>query len=182
MPNWCSNNLIVKGPKKDLDAFKATLNTKKDEKGEVVPFSFAQTVPPPANLFRGDLGDKEQKECEAKGIPTWYEWQSANWGTKWDACEARVKSTKLRVNVWFATAWAPPLAWLKNVSAKFPNLTFTLAYNECGMSFYGVAEATGGVLEDNGGEEYADGDIDEDSNPKRHLKKHVHKYALGMGG
>ena len=173
MPNWCSNNLIVKGPKKDLDAFKATLNTKKD--GEDVPFSFAQTHPAPPEVIQGEIAFGETR-------PNWYTWNSDNWGTKWDACEVRLKVTPLRVNVWFDTAWAPPLAWLKNVSAKFPNLTFTLAYNECGMSFYGVAEATGGVLEDNGGEEYADGDIDEDGNPKRHLKKHVHKYALGMGG
>ena len=181
MPNWCSNNLIVKGPKKDLDAFKATLN-QKDEKGEVTPFSFAQTVPPPANMLTGSLSMEDRQKAKDTGIPTWYDWNIENYGTKWDACEARVKVTPLRVNVWFDTAWAPPLAWLKNVSVKFPNLIFTLAYNECGMSFYGVAEATGGDLDDNGGEKYEDGDTDEDGNPKKNLKKHVHKYALGMGG
>jgi hypothetical protein len=181
MPNWCSNGLIVKGPKKDLDAFKATLNTKDDD-GSEVPFSFAQTVPPPANLFRGNLGDKERAECEAKGIPTWYEWQSTNWGTKWDACEARVKSTKLRVNIWFDTAWAPPLAWLKSCAAKFPNLDFEMGYCECGMSFYGVVTATKGEVSDDGGHNIPDGCMDDNGNPKGVLKKHVNKYAIGTGG
>jgi hypothetical protein len=181
MPNWCSNALVVKGPKKDLDAFKATLN-QKDVDGIEVPFSFAQTVPPPANLFRGNLGDAERKECEAKGIPNWYDWQSANWGVKWDCCEANVSIAPKSVKVWFDTPWAPPLAWFSNFAAKFPNLTAELAYNECGMAYYGVAEASEGTVSDNGGDKYEDGDTDEDGNPKGALKKHVNKYGLGMGG
>lgn len=174
MPNWCSNALIVKGPKKDLDAFKATL--KENE------FSFAQTVPPPANMITGSLSMEDMQKAAAAGIPTWYDWQSANWGTKWDACEVRVKVTKLRVNIWFDTAWAPPLAWFKSFAAKFPNLTAELAYNECGMSFYGVATAVKGEVTDDGGESYPEGATDDDGNPKGVLKKHMNKYALGMGG
>lgn len=181
MPNWCSNALVVKGPKKDLDAFKATLN-QKDEKGEVTPFSFAQTVPPPANLFRGNLGEAERKECEAKGIPTWYDWQSENWGCKWDACEANVTILPKSIKVWFDTPWAPPLAWFANFAAKFPNLTAELAYNECGMGFYGVATAEKGEMSDDGGNTYPDGCTDEDGNPKGVLKKHMNKYGIGMGG
>lgn len=181
MPNWCSNALIVKGPKKDLDAFKATLNTK-DGEGNEVPFSFAQTVPPPANLFRGNIGEAEQKECEAKGIPNWYDWQSENWGVKWDANDATVRIAPKSVKVWFDTAWAPPLAWFKSFAARFPTLTAELAYNECGMSFYGVAEATNGEMSDNGGEGYEDGDVDEDGDPQGDLRKHMMKYDLGMGG
>lgn len=181
MPNWCSNALFVTGPKKDLDAFAATLNSK-DEKGEVTPFSFAQTVPPPANMFRGNIGDEERKECEAKGIPNWYDWQNENWGVKWDACDSHVKITPKSVKVWFDTPWAPPLAWLKNFAAKFPTLTAELAYNEGGMAFYGVAIAENGEISDDGGNEYEEGDTDEDGEPKGVLRKHVKKYALGMGG
>lgn len=180
MPNWCSNAVIVKGPKKDLDTFKATLNSK--EEGEVIEFSFKQTVPPPSNYFSGDLGAAEKQMCAEKGLVDWYSWNSANWGTKWDACEVRVEINPKNVKVWFDTAWAPPLAWLKNASAKFPNLTFEMAYNECGMAFYGVAIATKGEVEDNGGNGYESGDTDDEGNPKGDLKKHVNKYGLGMGG
>ena len=173
MPNWCSNALTVKGPKKDLDAFKATL--KENE------FSFAQTVPPPANMVTGSLSMEDMQKAKDAGVPTWYDWQSTNWGCKWDACEANVKVTKLRVNIWFDTPWAPPLAWFKSFAAKFPNLTAELAYNECGMSFYGVAAAVNGQVY-NYDESYPEGATDEDGNPKGALKKHVNKYALGMGG
>jgi hypothetical protein len=177
MPNWCSNALVVKGPKKDLDAFKATL----DLKGEV-PFSFAQTVPPPANMLTGSLSMEDMQKAKDTGIPTWYDWQPTNWGVKWDACEVRVELKDKSVKVWFDTPWAPPLAWFASFAAKFPNLTAELAYNECGMAYYGVAEASEGTVSDNGGDKYEDGDTDEDGNPKGVLKKHMNKYGLGMGG
>ena len=181
MPNWCSNALNVKGPKKDLDAFKATLN-QKDEKGEVTPFSFAQTVPPPANMIRDSLSMEQMAEATAKGIPTWYDWQSANWGTKWDACEARVKPTKLRVNIWFDTAWAPPIAWFRSFAAKFPTLTADLAYCECGMNFYGVAHAENGEVSDDGGQDIPSGCIDENGDVHGVLRKFIGKYGVGTGG
>ncbi len=181
MPNWCSNALVVKGPKKDLDAFKATLN-QKDGDGNVIPFAYGQTVPPPANLFRGDLGDKERAECAAKGIPTWYDWYSENYGVKWEVSDANVQINPKSVQIWFDSPWAPPIAWFKSFAAKFPNLTAELAYNECGMSFYGVATAVNGEVTDGGGESYPEGATDEDGNPKGVLKKHMNKYGLGMGG
>lgn len=181
MPNWCSNALIVKGPKKDLDAFKATLNTK-DASGQVCEFSFAQTVPPPANMITGSLSFEDMQKAKDAGVPTWYDWQSENWGTKWDACEVMLEVKAKSVEVRFDTAWAPPLAWFKSFATKFPNLTAELAYNECGMAFYGVATAEKGEMSDDGGNSYADKDTDEDGNPKGALKKHMNKYNLGMGG
>jgi hypothetical protein len=180
MPNWCSNALIVKGPKKALDAFKATLNTK-DASGEVCKFSFAQTVPPPANMFRDSLGDKERKECEAKGIPNWYDWQSENWGCKWDACEARVKVTKQAVNVWFDTPWAPPIAWLEKASAAHPSLVFNLCYCEGGMGFYGVAVASNGSVSDNV-TDFPKNTYDEDGEVTGEVAQFLEQNGLGIGG
>jgi hypothetical protein len=181
MPNWCSNALVVKGPKKDLDAFKATLN-QKDVDGNEVPFSFAQTVPPPANMIRDSLSMEQMAEAKAKGIPTWYDWQSMNWGCKWDACEANVQINPKSVKIWFDTPWSPPLGWFSHFAAKFPNLTAELAYNECGMSFYGLATAENGEMSDDGGTTYPSNATDDDGNPKGCLKKHMNKYGLGMGG
>jgi hypothetical protein len=181
MPNWCSCGLIITGPKKDLDAFKATLK-EKDVDGNKVAFSFAQTVPPPANMIRGSLSFDEMAKATASGIPTWYEWQSANWGTKWDACEARVKKSVKSVRIWFDTAWAPPIAWLKSCAAKFPKLEFEMGYCECGMNYYGVATAEKGEVSDNGGQDIPDGCFDDDGQPLGILKKHVETYGIGTGG
>jgi hypothetical protein len=181
MPNWCSNGLIVTGPKKDLDAFKATLNTK-DKDGEDIEFSFAQTVPPPANLSHDSLSSEETAALAAKGIPHWYEWQIANWGTKWDACEARVEVKAKSVKVWFDTAWSPPSAWFKSVVAKYPTLTFEMGYCECGMNYYGVATASDGVVDDDEGHDIPSGCFDDDGQPLGILKEHVETYGIGTGG
>lgn len=180
MPNWCCNHLNVTGPKKALDAFKATLNSK-DEKGEVVSFSYAQTVPPPANLFRGDLGDKERKECEAKGIPTWYDWQSDNWGVKWDACEVTLNVKAKSVDVRFDSPWGPPIAWLEKASKAHPKLKFVLAYCEGGMGFYGEAIAKAGeVSEDTS--DFPKGTYDEDGVLTGEVAQFVEEHAIGTGG
>jgi hypothetical protein len=174
MPNWCSNALIVKGPKKDLDAFKATLNTV-GASGEKELFCFHQTVPQPADIIKGNVAFGETR-------PNWYTWNSANWGTKWSACEARVVESAKSVKIWFDTAWAPPLAWLKSFGEKFPTLTVEMAYCECGMAFYGVAEVVKGEFSDDGGQSFADNDTDEDGEAQGDLAKHLNKYGLGMGG
>ena len=174
MPNWCSCALIVKGPKKDLDAFKATLNTK-DEKGEITPFSFAQTHPAPPEVIQGNIAFGETR-------PNWYTWNSENYGTKWDACEARVVISAKMVKIWFDTAWAPPIAWLRHFAAKFPTLTADLAYCECGMNFYGVAEMANGEVSDDGGQDIPSGCIDEEGDLHGVLKEHVETYGIGTGG
>jgi hypothetical protein len=117
MPNWCCNYLEVTGPKKALDAFKATINTK-DHDGEVCEFSFSQTVPPPANMLRGDLTLEDEKRAREAGIPTWYEWQRENWGCKWDACEASVDVSEKEVCVNFDTPWGPPVAWMEKERSR----------------------------------------------------------------
>ncbi len=187
MPNWCCNKVIVTGPKKALDAFKATLNSKeKDENGKeiTVEFSFKQTVPPPANYFSGNLGHEEKKMCAEKGLVDWYSWNSENWGTKWDACETNVEIQDKTVLIGFDTAWAPPIEWLKGASKAHPKLKFHMAYCEGGMGFYGEAIAKAGEVSDDckdfpTGEIYDDdGELIENSV----IYKFTEKWAIGTGG
>lgn len=123
MPNHVTNHLCITGPKKDREAFLATL--KKDgyhgpSKGK---FSLHQIVPMPDIIFRGDLGRAE--EIAYPGVMNWHGWSCANWGTKWDCynvadAEIGAKSIKLR----FDTAWSHPDEWMIRASKKFPTLKF----------------------------------------------------------
>lgn len=180
MPNWCSNALIVKGPKKDLDAFKATLNSK-DAEGDVVPFSYAQTVPPPANMFRGNLGEAERKECEAKGIPNWYDWQSDNWGVKWDACDPNVTIGVKSVRVQFDSPWGPPIKWLEKASIAHPKLKFHLAYCEGGMGFYGETTAKNGEVDEDTSD-FPKDTYDDNGEVTGEVAKFLEEHMLGVGG
>ena len=118
MPNWCSNVLVIRGPKTDLDKFRQTLSLP-DENGDNAEFAFYQTVP------RSENAD-------------WYEWNNKNWGSKWDACESSVQDNEMNIRIHFNTAWRPPIAWGNNVVSLFPGLEFDLAYCEMGNDFYGL--------------------------------------------
>lgn len=102
MPNWITNNLEVKHE----DPKQIAWLSKCFKKGTI---DFEKITPPPAKMFRGDLGEKERKYCKKKGIPTWYDWQSENWGCKWNARDGGiVKKTKYMIVFTFLTPWSPP--------------------------------------------------------------------------
>jgi hypothetical protein len=182
MPNWCCNYLKVTGPKKDLDAFKATLNSPDpDQKGAVVPFSFAQTVPPPANMSRDSLSMEETAKLKEQGIPHWYDWQSENWGCKWDACEVSVEVQPKSVEVHFDTPWGPPQAWMRKASAAHPKLKFVLHCCEGGMGYYGTLTAKAGVVDEDISD-FPKDTYDDDGNVTGEVEKFVEKYGIGVGG
>jgi hypothetical protein len=57
----------------------------------------------------------------------WYEWNNANWGTKWDCSNAVFDGN----NSWeFDTPWGPPIEAINHLARQFPTLTFTLRYME----------------------------------------------------
>ena len=142
MPNWCNNfvELTHDDPKMIARAVNATDNL------------FNEFVPCPEELNDGELttsyGDEaKQKVVEAKkalmqkkyGYTSWYDWNIANWGTKWDACEVSVQSNSANsVSLSFDTAWSPPIAFYEQML----NLGFGVKayYFEGGMCFAGKWE------------------------------------------
>ena len=114
MPNWCWNHLEVTGDEIQLREFveKSTTNIESSDE-----FSFEGTLP------RGDRKD-------------WYDWSVENWGTKWDACESTICNNDINYfSVSFESAWSPPINWIDNIMQDFPDLCFTLEYEEPGMCF-----------------------------------------------
>ena len=68
MPNWCENELEVKGEKKDISKFKKVLDLEKqDSEDNKIENLLKSFVPIPS--------DEDDN---------WYSWCVDNWGTKWD--------------------------------------------------------------------------------------------------
>ncbi|NBR26496.1 MAG: hypothetical protein EBU08_22490 [Micrococcales bacterium] len=69
----------------------------------------------------------------------WYDWNVRNWGTKWDvgvSDEEKYPETELytdtedTISYSFNTAWSPPLPAIEKLVEQYPNLNFTLSYEE----------------------------------------------------
>jgi len=106
MPNHVTNTIqLALHDGVDQEAFLKKLRGTGDK--EVIDFE--AIIPPPDNMFTGNLGDKEREQCAREGRPNWYEWQCDNWGTKWNAYEQSFEDTGYGVlQVQFDTAWSPP--------------------------------------------------------------------------
>ena len=113
MPNHCYNILHLEcfENARLLDEFVQKHKTEDSE------LSFHMSVPCPENSDN--------------------DWRTDNWGTKWEAIDVDIRKTPEIVEYTFATAWSPPLQWMRSVSNKYPEIKFTIEYYECGMDFCG---------------------------------------------
>lgn len=141
MPNWCNNHAT-------LTHSDSTLIDKIEQAEGVLQ----ALIPCPEELNDGELttsyGDEaKQKVVDAKkaamiakyGFASWYDWNIANWGTKWDLCE--VTKTRIDANtiqLSFDTAWSPPVEAYETLTGlEFGVKAF---YHEPGMCFAGIYE------------------------------------------
>jgi hypothetical protein len=164
MPNWCFNELSVRGRRDDVREFLSMLDNMKDDSG------FFQAIYPMPEELRGIASptrivseEEHQQYLDGKiktfgGIPitarmqqelrrrfgadNWYDWAVNNWGTKWDVHKNELYRTDWKngsgVTLTFATAWGPPLKVIEKLSSKFPKLRFSINFNEPGMGCRGV--------------------------------------------
>ena len=103
MPNWMRTALEVSGDQKLREKFFNAIGQGLESKQ---PIDFEKIIPPPDNLFRGNLGADEEKYCKDNNIPDWYSWNNSNWGTKWNAVAGEVQTFGAYSNVlFFDTAW-----------------------------------------------------------------------------
>jgi hypothetical protein len=143
MPNWCSNHITVRGGnsaeiKRLADALSA---------GE---FCNA-VIPTPqelTNTVSGFMGEDKRAAHEAQmaaniekyGYKDWYDFQVANWGTKWDVSGEAVEIDEdgLGFSGAFESAWSPPIAVCEALVEQ--GFEVTLYYYEPGMGFVGKWE------------------------------------------
>jgi hypothetical protein len=113
--------------------------------GTVVP------MPEELNITSGSLGDPvAQAELEAKsaanlekyGFANWYDFNVANWGTKWEiggnGDTAEIDDDGLSFSAPFESAWSPPTGVCEALVEQ--GFEVTLYYYEPGMGYVGKWE------------------------------------------
>jgi len=167
MPNWCDNELGVRGNAKDIKLFKERAK----QGGKDI--SLSAFLPMPKELYsvsvpirivsqrQYDSAVKKRSDSDM-GLPitrrlseaykrdyganNWYDWAIRNWGTKWDADGELLTNKKDRLSYTFMTAWSPPIYWLISVSEMYPNLSFKLYADEEAGFFKGYVDIKGGKI------------------------------------
>ena len=139
MPNWCNNI--------------ATLNHEDPAmivriKNALESGLFNEFVPMPLDLSNTPVASDTaetvyQKNKEAHGYASWYDFACDKWGTKWDAnCAEILDEQNNSIKLSFDTAWSPPIAFYEAMD----ELGFTIEayYSETGMCFVGSYTSEGG--------------------------------------
>lgn len=173
MPNWCENDLVVKGKSAALDEFA------KFVEGPNGAFDFEKIIPMP-EVFKGvttgfntegcidgklyenwreDGTGVEEEELarwrKEYGHDNWRTWSQANWGTKWNISEAGIRTWMDQIKYTFSTAWSPPLPIIAALAERFPKLKFSLKYYECGCAFKGYIKYKKGEVVEEGSGSYS---------------------------
>jgi hypothetical protein len=92
--------------------------------------------------------EQYKANTEKYGVPTWYEWRCAHWGTKWNACDAEVTDNgDGSLNVRFDTAWSFPFPIFEKLVPDFPTLDFEGSAYEPNVGFYITFEGRYGKFE-----------------------------------
>ena len=125
MPNWCANNAEFNNDDvaevAKLEAHLKSLD-EKDKSDNIEPGLFGYFVPRPPEFDEGE---------------SWYGWNVANWGTKWEASIyswEKVNENCIKIN--FDTAWAPPTSFYDFLAGE-TDWYVTATYWEPGMGFVG---------------------------------------------
>lgn len=74
------------------------------------------------------LGRTACQNMTKYGHASWYEWNIANWGTKWNAMDVSENIEGTTVEFVFDTAWSAPFPVVQALAKKFPDAVFTLQY------------------------------------------------------
>lgn len=141
MPNWCENDLYISGDPVVIEQLLDFMGPN---------FDFNNILPYPAEWKKRDEDSSawfrehgwdtsrkmmlEKYGSENDGFNSGgYDWCVRNWGTKWRACEVSINDKR----VTFQTAWSPPVPVIAALHKKFPTLTLSLEFFECGVGYSG---------------------------------------------
>ena len=139
MPNHVKNTLTLTGEKEKI--IELMESVKADEFG-LGTLDFDKVIPTPDNIYQGNLGAEEMKKY---GSNNWYDWNIANWGTKWnsygydDAEENNLAGENI---ITFNTAWSAPHPVVEKLSEMFPDVDIVHKWadedlgNNCGEYEY----------------------------------------------
>lgn len=144
MPNWCNNSVTLrhKDPAMIERAHQALARGEFLQEFFPCPQDLIDTVAGfPGEDKREAHEAQEKRNLELYGYKNWYDWNVANWGTKWDIGGDDGLMQKLDANTLqasFDSAWAPPCqAYEKLIELGFYVKAY---YDEPGMCFCGLWE------------------------------------------
>ena len=157
MPNWAMNKVYVSGPPKIVADLKHVVSTRDMRVPEEQRsyFDFNSIIPMPSPLRTVNQGhciDDNGVKCSIwrkvngkniaipkstlqrwrrdYGHVSWYDWASANWGTKWNPGDVELKVDNPDLKVYeFNTAWAPPWPIYRRLVEAYPELQITWEYS-----------------------------------------------------
>jgi hypothetical protein len=118
MPNWVYNHVVITGPKATLEHFYRER------------LSFQKLHPRPT-----ELDDH------------WYEWNVANWGTKWEPEESCPLLLEDRLVITLETAWTPPTEFLCHLSEFYEGVKVTNKFIDESWIFVGISNISDGVAD-----------------------------------
>ena len=175
MPNWCYNSIDIYGESSELQKFVEA--TKIVGEDGITGYGLSQLFPIPQELVDTTSGwhsdpdeqakqtAKEEANIAKYGYKDWYDWacDPDNWGTKWgdsdfdwtnlDSENLKLEPTDVCVSAYYQTAWSPADGLIRNISAKFPSLTFSVVSTEESDAFACYSIFRDGKLLAEGGEE-----------------------------
>jgi len=97
------------------------------EKDTYSGFSFHSFITPETEFLN------KYYEIEEPEKQWWYQWNTSNWDTKWDASSVNVyvpSNNNKNVVITFETAWAAPTPIWQAMTDKFPDLVFNIWWEE----------------------------------------------------
>ena len=160
MPNWVYNGLTIEGKPESINKLVSQLNQPYTRHFEDVWDMKTQTMGPQDVTYSNpvfsfwniikptDLDSYTKQRDHSKDVydssgDDWYSWNNRNWGTKWDVSVSddnehpntymegpTPNGDNLVVYYNFETAWSRPLPALEKLSLQYPDLLFTLSYEE----------------------------------------------------
>jgi Ferredoxin-like domain in Api92-like protein len=133
MPNWCENDLTVRGPAAELDRFVAG------------GLDFNAAIPYPPEFAAQDAAAYAWEKAHPYGSEAFKAHLSERPTDGYDSLTRVGFKAKAR----FQTPWSPPLPVLDAWSQRYPTLTFGLRYYEGGMGFKGHYAVKAGEVIDN---------------------------------
>lgn len=149
MPNWCENTVSFYGSEDDINKLIALLDSTEEKGDNGGVFDFSRIIPEP---------EFDQTESKPGVMPGWYNWRVNTWGTKWNACDARIVNPLqdyqpalnadevdpiFMITYDFNTAWAPPVGVIYTIAELFPKVAIHCFYDEPGMDFSGLITSMG---------------------------------------
>ena len=148
MPNHVTSTCTVVGPAEDIARFNAT-HFKARTDGQPKCLDFQSVIPAPGYMSRTHSGSGEKdllkhpangRALSETGHLNWYEWNTANWGTKWGAYAfERIDDASFS----FETAWSFPTPIFRRLAADWPTLRFDVECFDEGWCFAGMGQFNG---------------------------------------